>query len=114
MTKDDYSWSQHDLVDGREDQEDNEDSVVHQGDIGIQMDTKQDHGVHSLPPVTVKFGDINDEANVQLQEHSLRGNTIETSNMYRKCDSSRSGKNLSRFRHTIYNAPSFNHLFTMI
>lgn len=75
-----------------EGQEDNEDSVVHQGDIGIQMDTKQDHEVHSLPPVTAKLGDIEDETNVQLQEHSLRGKTIETSNLYRKCDSSRSGK----------------------
>lgn len=78
MTKDDYSWSQHDLVDGNDNeaQEDNEDSVVHPGDIGIEVDTKQDHEVPSVP-VTAQKGDIDEEVNVQLQDNSLQGKTIE-------------------------------------
>ena len=74
MTKDDYSWSQHDLVDGNdnEGQEGNEDSVVHPGDTGIEVDTKQDHEVPALP-VAGQDGDIDEEVDVQLQDHSLRG-----------------------------------------
>ena len=74
MTKDDYSWSQHDLVDGNdnEDQEGNEDNVLHPGDIGIEVDAKQNHEVPSLP-VTGQERDIDEEVNVQLQDHSLQG-----------------------------------------
>ena len=74
MTKDDYSWSQHDLVDGNdnEDQKGNEDSVVHPGDIGVEVDTKQNHEVPSLP-VTGQERDIDEEVNIQLQDHSLQG-----------------------------------------
>ncbi len=73
MTKDDYSWSQHDLVDGNEEQEDNmKDNVVHPDDVGIEMDTKEDDRLPSSP-VAKQHGDIDDEVKTESQEHNLQG-----------------------------------------
>jgi hypothetical protein len=73
VTKDDYSWSQHDLVDGNEEQEENKDNNVHPDDIGIEMDTKKDDRLPSSP-VARQHGDNDDEeVNVQSQEHNLQG-----------------------------------------
>ncbi|CAB4032992.1 Hypothetical predicted protein, partial [Paramuricea clavata] len=73
VTKDDYSWSQHDLVDGKEEQEENsKDNNIRPDDIGIEMDTKKDDGLSSSP-VARQHGDNDDEeVNVQSQEHNLQ------------------------------------------
>ena len=82
VTKDDYSWSQHDLIDGGKLQEDNKDSVVHPDDVGIEMDTQEDN---SLPfsPVAKQHRDTDDEVKVESQEHNLQGRMFE---IWGKCN----------------------------
>jgi hypothetical protein len=72
VTKDDYSWSQHDLVDGDGQEENNKDGVVHPDDVGIEMDTKEDNGLPASP-VAKQLRDIDDDVKVEPQEHNLQG-----------------------------------------
>ena len=76
ITKDDYSWSNHELVDGKNDEEDEVDNVVYPNEIGIEMDTEKEPELPSSPPVPEQHEEIDDTVNVKSRQHDLQGKII--------------------------------------
>ncbi|XP_028393962.1 uncharacterized protein LOC114518209 isoform X2 [Dendronephthya gigantea] len=78
-TKDDYSWSQHDLVDGNDKEEEGGEDVVHHRDVGIVMDTENDFALPTSE-VAEQDGNVDDkDQNDQSQNRDLRDRSVQTS-----------------------------------